>query len=275
MDEDWPKAITSVSDLVKCFWKPQSIKREAKARRYADLMDAETRLEVAKIEKQIEEVQNNNRANILEKAQKYTKNDTNCSDIDSAWLMNFFDECKNINDEQMQEIFASILAGEMDHPGTFSLRTLGVLKMLESKEAESFSKLLKYAVSTGGRTVIPTHHMPMDVSYSTLMTLEEAGLVKINENHFSMKPDDGKFNITYGSLLGIVEGEPGKGVHLNSIACLTLVGEELYRLGKKNSWFSFDDSFFKDYIKSLETEKRKVSVHRIESYDGENTVYEL
>ena len=105
-------------------------------------MDAETRLEVAKIEKEIEEVQNNNRANILEKAQKYTKNDTNCSDIDSVWLMNFFDECKNINDEQMQEIFASILAGEMDHPGTFSLRTLGVLKMLESKEAESFSKLL-------------------------------------------------------------------------------------------------------------------------------------
>ena len=263
MDEDWPKAIIAVSDLFKSILKPHGIRSEAEAKRYADLVDAQTRLEVAKIEKKIEEIQNNNRAEILEKAKGYTKQDVESSDIDPVWIMNFFDECKNINDEQMQEIFASILAGEVDNPGSYSTRTLNVLKMLESNEAESFSQLLQYAVSTGGKTVIATVIMPLEVSYLTLMTLEEAGLIKLNENQFVMKPDDGIFNIIYGSLIGVIEGEPGNEVQLGSIACLTIVGEELYRLGKKNKWFEYDDNFFKKYIKSLETEKRKVSVHKI------------
>ena len=272
MDEDWPKAVTAVADLFKCLWKPVSIRREAKAKRYAALMDAQTRLDVAQIEKQIEEIQNNNRAEIIEKAKGYTSQDVENSDIDPVWIMNFFEECKNINDEQMQEIFASILAGEADHPGSYSIRTLNVLKLLESKEAESFSKLIQYAVSTGGRKVIPTDTMPLEISYLTLMTLEESGLIKLNENQFSMKPNDGDFNIIYGSLIGMIKGEPGVEVKLGSIACLTIVGEELYNLGKKHKWFTYDESFFKKYIKTLETEKRKVSVNRIIFDNSDGTV---
>jgi len=52
------------------------------------------------------------------------------------WFVRFFEDAGNISDEKMQEIWAKVLAGEIKQPGSFSLRTLEVLRNLSSDEAE-------------------------------------------------------------------------------------------------------------------------------------------
>ena len=57
------------------------------------------------------------------------------------WVSRFFDIAAGITTEQLQYLWGRILAGEIKQPGSFSLRTLDVLRNLSRKEAESFVKL--------------------------------------------------------------------------------------------------------------------------------------
>ena len=55
------------------------------------------------------------------------------------WINNFFDLCKDISDEDLQEIWARLLAGEVSNPGQYSVRTLQALKTIDSREAKLFT----------------------------------------------------------------------------------------------------------------------------------------
>lgn len=54
------------------------------------------------------------------------------------WVSRFMDISSGISTEELQHMWGRILAGEMKKPGSFSLRTLDVLRNLSRKEAESF-----------------------------------------------------------------------------------------------------------------------------------------
>ena len=54
------------------------------------------------------------------------------------WFLRYYDSCNGISDEDLQIIWAKILAGEIQNPGVHSLRTLECLKNLSPKEARLF-----------------------------------------------------------------------------------------------------------------------------------------
>ena len=54
------------------------------------------------------------------------------------WLARFFGDGRNIHDEEIQAIWARILAGEVERPGRVSLRTLSVLRDLDRTVARTF-----------------------------------------------------------------------------------------------------------------------------------------
>ncbi len=60
------------------------------------------------------------------------------------WVASFFEMCKTVSDEQMQSLWARLLASEVAAPGTYSLRTLQVVKMLTKEEAEAFTLFCCY-----------------------------------------------------------------------------------------------------------------------------------
>jgi hypothetical protein len=64
--------------------------------------------------------------------------------VEKDWTAEFFDQCENVSDPQMQTIWSKILAGEVAQPGSFSKRTLAAVRLLEKSEAESFTKLCGY-----------------------------------------------------------------------------------------------------------------------------------
>lgn len=56
--------------------------------------------------------------------------------VDPDWSARFFDYAKNCSDDTVKYIWSQILAGEIENPGTYSLRTLDMLRNLSKQEAE-------------------------------------------------------------------------------------------------------------------------------------------
>jgi Protein of unknown function (DUF2806) len=47
--------------------------------------------------------------------------------VNDDWITNFFDKCRIVSDEEMQQIWAKVLAVEANKPGTYSKRTVNFL----------------------------------------------------------------------------------------------------------------------------------------------------
>lgn len=70
-------------------------------------------------------------------------NDANQKEFDFDWYIRFFNSASNISNEEMQYLWAAVLAGEVNNAGTFSLRTLETLYNMTEYEAELFSEISK------------------------------------------------------------------------------------------------------------------------------------
>ena len=67
------------------------------------------------------------------------------------WTARFFESVKDVSDETLQSLWASILAGEVEQPGGTSLRTLDVAKNLSKTDAMEFERFARF--SSGGEWV--------------------------------------------------------------------------------------------------------------------------
>ena len=65
---------------------------------------------------------------------------------DHDWTARFFGEVQDVSSEDMQILWANVLAGEVREPGTTSMRTLGILKDLDATTARLFARLCSAAV---------------------------------------------------------------------------------------------------------------------------------
>jgi len=120
---------------------------------------------------------------IVEHAFKLLPNTVSDKPVDADWRRKFFADSENICDADLQFLWGKILAGETSSPGSYSLRTLDVLKNLSKDEAEMFRRFCNLTIDEG--TVINLGSPKMDefgLPYNVLMTLRDAGLVHENDN---------------------------------------------------------------------------------------------
>lgn len=71
-------------------------------------------------------------------------------------------------DDEVRELFARILAGELERPGMFSRRAMGILSRMDKEQVESFRRLCSFALTL--ETVSTTHKvlaMSLDGGNST------------------------------------------------------------------------------------------------------------
>lgn len=64
--------------------------------------------------------------------------------VDSDWLSSFYSISEDVSNAEMQSLWGKILAGEISNPGSFSLRTLQLVKTLRKDEAHLFTKFCTY-----------------------------------------------------------------------------------------------------------------------------------
>ena len=92
------------------------------------------------VQKQIE-----NFETIVVKASSMVKEDKEDAVIDKLpddnWIASFCDSAKDISREEIQELWARVLAREIQNPDSVSIRTLAILKTLDTKTARLFETL--------------------------------------------------------------------------------------------------------------------------------------
>ena len=120
---------------------------------------------------------------VLDAAAKEIGSEENVSDqsVDDDWLTRFFSIVKDISAEDMQYVWGKILAGEVQKPGSFSLRTLEVVRNLSRQEAEAFQTIVPLILTHGSNCFIyrdAVMHRKYECSFSHILTADECGLVK-------------------------------------------------------------------------------------------------
>ena len=102
------------------------------------------------IAKKADEVYGHNLAADGNNADNKNESESDDKKISFDWFMRFFEEARNISDEQVQDLWAKVLAGEIKSPGSFSLRFIETLKTLSKDEAEILQEISSYTVALSG-----------------------------------------------------------------------------------------------------------------------------
>ena len=187
--------INKVSDAIGWYTAPRQEIRMAKAKAEAERIRAKSRAESGDVELDsllhraelraaVEQIlEQSNLENTIIRALSHLDDDAAPQDMDNDWVKNHMSQCRHVSDDEMQEWWARILAGEANNPGSYSKKTLNVLGDLERTEAQLFSTLCNF-VWTFGIEPIPLIY---DVNHSvytnagvtgpTCQYLKELGLV--------------------------------------------------------------------------------------------------
>lgn len=82
---------------------------------------------------------------ITAKALPQLNDDAKPDAMEDDWIANFLAKSRIVSDNEMQEMWARVLAGEANAPGTYSKRTVNFLSDLDKVEAEVFTKLCGFS----------------------------------------------------------------------------------------------------------------------------------
>lgn len=163
--------------------------------------------------------------------------DPSAEKIDSDWLYAWRDHAGKTSNENIQKLWGSVLAGEVQSPGAYSLRTLEFLKGLSQQEAEIIKLIAPFVIKS--QMIWRDFGVLNDegISYASLLKLQELGLVQgVDSNSTNMQ-----FNsVTPDTFLHIINSH-GKGLiakHINGnnvlhipMIKLTSIGQQVLQLG--------------------------------------------
>lgn len=113
------------------------------------------------------------------------------SETSEEWRERFLEGAGCVSNEGGVELWARILAREGRKPGSFSLRTLSVLRDLSSEDARAFAEAMAVSVRGGGVTWVPSwsyfksHYEPvLSLTYEIFLRLDAAGLIAMKDSAF-------------------------------------------------------------------------------------------
>lgn len=157
-----------------------------------------TQLSLAERTQQRTNFKNQNRQINIESITQKTAQNLSCLDsvseekVDNDWITRFFNYAEDISNEEMQELWAQILAGEIKKPKSYSLRTLEVLKNLSKEEAEVFLKFASLAISSSKISFVLNFtnekllQEKYNLNFNERLLLEELGLIAANDLVFEI-----------------------------------------------------------------------------------------
>lgn len=157
---------------------------------------------------------------------------------DSDWTARFFRIAEDITTEQMQALWGKVLAGEVKRPGSFSLRTLDILKNISQKEAETFVRVASIAFICGDKVFIPNPDNELflkehfGIRFLDLLLLREIGLLASSDLEFCLLPaeKDTQSIFTCGSTCVFIDQPAGTPKLPVKAVVFTEIGKQLLPL---------------------------------------------
>lgn len=210
--------IEKVANAISGVSAPWQIKRIARAESEADKIRAEADIEISELWQRAvrrffaeETKKQNNIESIAFKAIPEVSDKAKPEDVEDDWIVNFFDKCRLISDEEMQALWARILAGEANSPGKFSKKTVNLVSALDKSDAELFTRVCSFGVWIGRNFEILVYnecdkvYTDHGISFDSLCDLEAIGLIRISyESPYTLRslPEEG-FASYFGQKVGL------------------------------------------------------------------------
>jgi hypothetical protein len=162
VSESFTKLVETVSSGVGAVYEGRRIREKAKAEADADVTHAKAAAAVARIQLEssfeLREIaeraerrvhaneirrQKNIEAIVSMAAQQLPAHVSN-EPVDEDWAVQFFQFCQDIGNEEMREVWARLLAGEVTKPRSYSLRTLSLVRTLNQSDARLFKNFCNF-----------------------------------------------------------------------------------------------------------------------------------
>jgi hypothetical protein len=174
--------IEKISEAIGGIFRPYQIRRIAHAEAHAEKIKAVSQIEITELQRRAmfrffteEAKKQQNIESITEKALPELSDAASPEKVEDDWIVNFFDKCRLISDEEMQALWARVLAGEANSPGRFSKRTISLLSSLDKSDAELFKDLCSFGWVIGD--VVPLVYDVNNKIYN------DAGVYFLNLKH--------------------------------------------------------------------------------------------
>lgn len=193
------------------------------------------------------------------------------------WFIRYYEASGNISDKEMQVLWAKILAGEIEKPSSYSLRTLDVLRNMSKEEAKCFVKICNTAIKIeSGKYAIPADHdyiSKNSINYSDILLLGEIGLINSGSGIYindDLESDTESELYMYGSLIVKAIASEKRTFSLR-VYPFTNVGNELATLIDRES----NEENFLSLCKKLQDSNPGVliTVHRIIPSQNEDIIW--
>ncbi len=188
-----------------------------------------------------EQKRQKNIENITQKAAESLEQESTISDepVDEDWISRFFDYAEDISNEEMQELWSRILAGEIKKPKSYSLRTLDILRNISKDEAKVFLKFAKLSIFSNGESFILNFKKEKllkekyQLNYKDRLLLEELGLIASNDLQYKLMPTtQKKQNVVFivGNYVVLFEKNENRLLQNLHVLVFTKIGQELLAL---------------------------------------------
>lgn len=273
--------IRKISNAAGVLFEPYQIKRVAKAKAEAAKTQAQSEIEITDLHRRAarrwieEEAQRQkNMEDITARALPQLDEDAKPDSIEDDWIVNFFDKSRIVSDNQMQDLWSCVLAGEANSPGTYSKRTVNFLSDLDRTEADLFTKLCGFGWlmgDEGDEEMIPIVfddkaeiYNTFGINFGTLINLQSIGLIQFDSirGFNSIKLPKSILTHYYGRPLRLnLRKDADNELEIGSVI-LTRIGQELAPIcgsTQVDGFWEYVQGKWKDYVPSSVQEKHLVS----------------
>ncbi len=232
---------------------------EAKANRIRAVSETETEIEVAELRSRAANRVLNEEMTIQENIESITQkaipeltDNASPEDIENDWITNFFDKCRIVSDNEMQDLWARILAGQGNNPGSFSRKTVNLVADLDKRDAELFTNLCRFTWVVRNEAYPLAYdtqdkiHNQCRISFRTLGQLDALGLVHFNNvGEFKIVNLPQRITASYGpKRVELTLPKDSENELIVGKVLLTQSGAELSRVVKANIVEGFFDHVY-------------------------------
>jgi len=175
--------------------------------------------------------------------------------VETDWILRFFNCIEDISNEDMQEIWGKILAGEVKKPNTYSYRTLETLKNLTQSEALLFEQISQYVFTNNIIYMLPNDEECLNecgINYASILKLIECNLITPSSTAtYVSKLEKGKrVGLWSNGYIILFENETENTINIKeSIYVLSEVGIQLFRTINVDT--NRDENYVKKYCMKL------------------------
>lgn len=258
------KLISTVSGAIGIVYEPTRIKRDAKAKaeELKIIADANREIRLKDIEAdedikdkiairtaQREIKRQYNIDNIIKYAASDIANENDVSDkpVDEDWITRFFNYAQDISNEDAQLLWGKLLSNEVKKPGSFSLRTIEILRNISPSEAQLFQSICEFVFLNIEKSIGFIYNeskvFENAISYNNLLILKESGLVDISFLAHTSK------NVFFHSIYNrklLYAVKKGQKIEVEiPVYNLTQSGLELFKINSQKT----NQAYFDDFIK--------------------------